>query len=563
MPELPRIGLGNAKPLRFLVSVALIFLVAAFLWLPPLSLFAPALWTALRHPAQLSNVLPLDETSRGLFRNTVELGFVTAFVSLIFGFPVGVVCARAPKITRNVATLLCALPLAIPPVVLATTWLDITRTPPARSMAAVAATHSATFSPILLSSFVLAFSFFPLVAFAVRTALMSLPPEIEDAARGLGNARQTWIRVLIPLLKPAIVGALGAAFLLSMWEMGAPDLLDARTYSVEIYRDLAASDALSGGGKDFRAALDSLPMFALGALALWPILRALNVRQGRGGSFVLSPQARREGLLAVPPSVGVLLASPIASMVVLLTLLRPARVFWEALSDNNIEIENTIVLATLAAFLITTISFVLVASWHNWKSSTRKWAFMVCVAPLLIAPIATGIALIHFWNQPQFSWIYGTADPTNIPVIDWLQDQIERFALPLFGYLARFLPLGVLLLQSAASRLDDELLDAARGLGATQFRVLRTVWWPLLRSSLLGVFALTWALCASELSTSVLVQQPGGQPLTLPIFQLMHIFALDKVAALCLILIGLSAGVWMLSAFLSMLPTILRRRKRA
>ena len=550
--------MSSSRFSRF-VAFAFTTVVALFLWLPIGSLFAPALWIAFKNPSQLSSVLPLDETARGLFRNTVELGFLSCLWALVFGFPLGIVCARAPKVWRDLATVLCVLPLAIPPVVLATTWLDITRTPPARSMAAVAATHSATFSPIWLSSFVLAFSFFPIVALTVRASLMSLPPEIEDASRGLGNGWQSWNRVLVPLLRPSIWGALGAVFLLSMWEMGAPDLLDARTYSVEIYRDLAASDALSGGGKDVRAALDSLPMFVLGALALWPMLRALGSQRWRGGtSSALSPQARRESWLALPPSLAVLLASPIASVVVLMTLLRPPRVFWEALSDNNIEIINTIVLSTLAALLITALSFALVASWHNWKSSTQKWAFALCVAPLLIAPIATGIALLHFWNQPQFSWIYGDADATNIPVLDWLQDQIERFALPLFGYLARFLPLGILLLQHAASRLDDDVLDAARGLGATQWRTLKTIWWPLLRPSLLGVFALTWALCASELSTSVLVQQPGGQPLTLPIFQLMHIFALDKVAALCLILIGLSALVWILSAFLVVLPEFLR-----
>ncbi len=522
-------------------SLLLTTIVALFLWLPPLQLFAPTLAFAFKNPAQLFAVSPYGETARGLFSNTVELGIATVFFALVFGFSVGIVCARGGKFARHATTLLCALPLAIPPVVLATTWLDITRTPPARSMAAVAATHSASFSPIILSSFVLAFSFFPIVAFAIRASLLSLPNEIEDAARGLGNARQTWFRVLLPSLWPSLLGALGSVFLLSMWEMGAPDLLDARTYSVEIYRDLAASDALSGSSKDLRAALNSLPMFALGALALWPVLRTMKTQKFRGATSVLSPTARRESRVASWFSAPILITSPLACLLVLLTLLQPPRVFFEALSDNNIEIWNTIILSTLAALTIPFVAFCLVVSWHNWKSSTRSAAFLALVAPLLIAPMASGIALLHFWNAPQFSWISGTADATNIALFDWLQEQIGRFALPLFGYLSRFLPLGVLLLQAASMRVDDELLDAARGLGAMPLRLFKSVWWPLLRPSLWGVFALTWALCASELSISVLVQQPGGQPLTLPIFQLMHIFALDKVAALCLILIGLSA----------------------
>jgi ABC-type Fe3+ transport system permease subunit len=94
-------------------------------------------------------------------------------------------------------------------------------------------------------------------------------------------------------------------------------------------------------------------------------------------------------------------------------------------------------------------------------------------------------------------------------------------------------------------------MEAARGLGASPLRVARTILLPLLAPALVGIFALTWALCASELSVSVMTQQPGGQPLTLPVFQLMHIFAMDKVAALCLLLVAMSGVVMGLAALLA------------
>jgi ABC-type Fe3+ transport system permease subunit len=251
-------------------SVLFTFLVLLFGWLPVLSLYGAALWSALKiEPAALSQLLSLGTAQQQLFFNTVVLGALTAFFALLFGAPVGVAMCRAPRRWRTLFTVLCALPLAVPPIVLATTWLEITRTPPARSLAALAATRSAEVSPLLLSALVLALSFFPIVAFALRAALLSLPASWEEAARGLGGARQTWNRVLIPLIAPPVVAALGAVFLLSMWEMGAPDLLDARTYSVEIYRDLAAPNSLDAAGKDARAALASLPMFALGAVVMW------------------------------------------------------------------------------------------------------------------------------------------------------------------------------------------------------------------------------------------------------------------------------------------------------
>ena len=76
------------------------------------------------------------------------------------------------------------------------------------------------------------------------------------------------------------------------------------------------------------------------------------------------------------------------------------------------------------------------------------------------------------------------------------------------------------------------LFEAARGLGASTRRAARTIFLPLIAPALPGFFALLWALCASELATTILIYQPGGQTLPMPIFSLMHIGATHEVAAL-------------------------------
>ncbi|MDQ3813554.1 MAG: iron ABC transporter permease, partial [Armatimonadota bacterium] len=92
------------------------------------------------------------------------------------------------------------------------------------------------------------------------------------------------------------------------------------------------------------------------------------------------------------------------------------------------------------------------------------------------------------------------------------------------------------------------LLDAARASGASEARAARTILAPLLSPALLGNFALVWALCAGELSTSVLINQPGGQTLPVPIFNLMHIGSEAEVAALSLTLAAMSGGVLLFAA---------------
>lgn len=523
--------------------------VIAFLWWPLAQLFGAALW----NNAHLTNAIRqtlFSPVAGSLLRNTIFLGVFTSIGALILGAPLGIALCRTPRMLRAVFAVLCVMPLAVPPIVLATCWLQVSRTPPARSMAAIAATQPAHINPVFLSACVLALCFFPIVALTVATTLRRLPHDAEDAARGFGGSVSTWNRVLVPQLLPAIWGALGAVFLLSLWEMGAPDLLDARTYSVEIYRNLAADDALDMVGKNARAALSSLPMILLSAPALWQVLRAIRHEWGRNTiesniEYSNASVARHESVLVTVASLIVLVLSPLLPLGVLAQAVGatdPAlRIFAESWNDNSVEIFNTLQLSTMCAAVSVFVAFLLALSWRTWINRAQNFALICCVSPLLIAPILHGVALVSFWNTPQFPLVSGLMNESGLQVLDVFYDWCARFLMPLFGLLSRFVPLSILLLSVAARRTDNALFEAAQNLGATPTRASFDVLWRVLRAPMLGVFALIWALSGAELSVSVLTQQPGGQPLTLPIFQLMHIFVMDKVAALCLFLCGFSA----------------------
>jgi ABC-type Fe3+ transport system permease subunit len=71
------------------------------------------------------------------------------------------------------------------------------------------------------------------------------------------------------------------------------------------------------------------------------------------------------------------------------------------------------------------------------------------------------------------------------------------------------------------------------------------------RKAVAGVFAVVAALCAGELTTSVLVNAPGGQTVTLPIFNQMHIGATAEVAALSLLLCFLTGAAAIFALILS------------
>jgi iron(III) transport system permease protein len=521
--------------------------VLAFLWLPALQIYGGTLWqVTLRQPARWAEALPLQRLPRHLFINTAALSILTALLAIVCGLPVGLALARGPRWFRLPGFILCALPLAIPPMLGATAYLVLSGTPPARSLASLAATQPLTLNPILVTAPILALCFFPVVAFPVFAARRMLPSEYAEAARLSGTAWQTWRFVLWPLLSPVVLGAAGVVAALAMWEMSAPDLIDVRTYSVQIYRDFSAYNDVT------RASLDAVPMLALGILMLLPAALALQ-RYGRswhgaGDALLTDGRASTSSFCGGEPaiviwSVLVFLASPLAVVAIFARMLPAWTEIKDAWGDNLPELINTLLLPTVAAVLIVAVCVMLAASWRAWPERLHKTALALCVTPLLCTPIMLAIALIDFYNRPQFAFIYGGLPESGNFIVDWLSYYSARYSMTLIGYGARFLPLAVLLMDMAMRRIDGTFLEAAQNLGANPWRVRRTILAPLTRLAQLGTFGLVWALCAAELPTTILVNAPGGQTLPVPIFNWMHVGMKPLVATLSLTLFGMSALV--------------------
>jgi ABC-type Fe3+ transport system permease subunit len=209
--------------------------------------------------------------------------------------------------------------------------------------------------------------------------------------------------------------------------------------------------------------------------------------------------------------------------------------------DNSPELWNTICLSSFAAAFVSLLALALVSSWKTWPPRSRNVALFLCALPFLFPPITLGIALVGFFNRDVFALVYGGIAPSGFPFLDWVSENSARYAMMIIGYTARFLPLAIVLLWEAARRVDDSQLEAARNVGATSWEASRAILWPLMLPAFLCALALLWALTAAELTVSVLVNQPGGQTLPVPIFNLMHIGSTAQVAALSLTLFALTS----------------------
>jgi iron(III) transport system permease protein len=192
---------------------------------------------------------------------------------------------------------------------------------------------------------------------------------------------------------------------------------------------------------------------------------------------------------------------------------------WNTLAGTSDAIWNTLLSASFSAAFCTLGALALCLAWREWPHHWRGAALRLVVVPGLFAPVVIGVALIEWFNTQTFGALYDS-----------------RLGMVLWGHFARFFPVAIALLWPATARLNADAIHAAQGLGASPFRAAWSVAVPMLRTHLAGTFAVLWAACAGELTVSVLVHGPGGDTLTLPIFNFLHAGIASDVATLALVL---------------------------
>ena len=87
---------------------------------------------------------------------------------------------------------------------------------------------------------------------------------------------------------------------------------------------------------------------------------------------------------------------------------------------------------------------------------------------------------------------------------------------------------------------DRDLAEVGRLEGATQWQMLRHVFWPQIGPQVAASWYLVFLLCLWEVESMILVVPPGGETLALRTFNLLHYGHNAQVNALCLTLLLLA-----------------------
>ena len=352
-----------------------------------------------------------------------------------------------------------------------------------------------------------------------------IDPALADAGHVYAGHWRVFSRVHLPLAAPMIIVGSGLAAILSLTDFGTPALFQMPAYAMEVF-------VTYGSGADARTVfLLALPLVAICVAIISVLLGSIETGARLPDTTRYTPGACSRApawfrsLQAAATFVLVLqVAVPVASLAHATGSLG---IFAETVAGARTDILNSMVSAAVSALLALLLSLLLFR-----RLRSRLWIFF-CLLPLAVPGTLTGIGLIDLWNHKVTGAVYGGP------------------AMPVLASIARFSPVGILLLYAYHRMISRDLIDAAllyRGNGPATWS---QIYLPLYWRGLVGIFLIIFALSLGELAATILIVPPGQGALSIRIFNLLHYGSTSSVASLCLfmLLLSMTAALMLLLLF--------------
>lgn len=481
---------------------------------------------------------------------TVLLTLGSALFAIVLGVCLAICMARLPPRLRALAVL-PLLPIAVPPVAAVVGWVfmltpnigylnGVLRMLPMFSDATSGPLNVYSLSAIV---FITGLALVPFVVVYVSAALRQMDPTLLEAAKVFGaSSAKTYARVVIPLLRPAIVYAAVAVSLLGLGQFTAPLLLGMQkgvhVLTTEMY--IAASAA----PPDFATASAwASPLVILGFIMI--ALQSRNLAEKRkfvvasargfGAGFKPTPIAA----LPIVAYFAVAVLLPVAGLlIVALSPFWSATIPWAMLSlagvretlmhpDSLASIKTTLLVSLSATAVATVIGYAIAATLimgRNTSVLMRRTLDVVANLPLTIPSIVFGVGILLMYAGPPFR-LYGT------------------YAIFVLAYVTLILPHVVRVHSAGLISLGGTMVEAARVCGASDMKVHQRILLPLLRRQLGGGAAICLAILSHEFGASVLVRSTGTQVMGTRLYDLYNTGLYPAVAAMALIMTVVTAAL--------------------
>jgi iron(III) transport system permease protein len=476
----------------------------------------------------------------GVAAGVVSMGVVAAWLIATYRFP-----------GRGVLEWALVLPLAMPAYVMAyayTDWLQYAGPvqnalrqltgweardywfPDVRSMWGAAA--------------LLSFALYPYVYIIARTAFAELSRNALEAARLAGySTREIFLRVAVPLARPAIVAGASLALMETLADFGTVSYFGLEVFTTGIFKAW-----FSMGDRGAAAQLSA-------CLLLFVALLIALERASRGRAAYHAYAARK----AAPPRelrgfaslAAILLCAAPVFFGFVLPLLLLGWLAWQSGAYNAARLPGLVansfgiaaVTALVAVALGTVMAYSARLTGNRAVAGANRLVSLgyavpgAVIAVGILAPLGALDNVLAEWLERSFGWRTGLLLTGTIAAL-------------VFAYLVRLLAVALQTTEAGLARITPSMADAARSLGATPVQTLRKVHVPLLRPSLATAALLVFVDVLKELPATFALRPFNFDTLAIEAYNLAKDERLAEAAGPSLVIVAVG-----------MLPVILVARR--
>ncbi|MEM6335437.1 MAG: iron ABC transporter permease [Bacteroidota bacterium] len=454
-----------------------------------------------------------------LLGNTLALSAGVLVVSTALALPLAWLATRADFPGRRWVTLLGVLPLTMPAYVMA--YVLLASTGGTGTLAQVFGVHVPRVSGYPGALLALGLTTFPYLFLNLRSAFQGLDPALEESARSLGqSAGRTFVRIVLPQLRPAFYAGALLILLHVLGDFGVVSLVRFETFSFAIYLQYSAAyDRIY-------AAWLALMLLGLTGGTLWLEARLLRGRVFHRSDSGSAKRVRRVSLGRWTLPVYVFLSVLVMSCFVLPAITLS---YWldigtaTSLSKIGEALGRSVMASLPAAVLAGVFALPLAYLSVRYASKLTRGIERVAYLGYATPPLAFALAYVFFTLRA-------------VPVL------YQTLTLLVIGYTLHFLAEGLGPVRSAMYQAPPRLEEAARSLGRRAFPAFMMVTFPLVRRGVLAGSALVFLSAMKELPITFLLAPVGYQTLALGVWSATREAVFDIAAPYALVLIVFSAG---------------------
>jgi iron(III) transport system permease protein len=465
-----------------------------------------------------------SERTRTVLIDTIVLAVAVTVAALVISLPLAWLTTRTDLPGRRVWVVLTALPLAIPTYVgsfamigalgprgIVQGWLEplgVDRLPSIYGFGGAF---------VVLTLFT-----YPYLLLTVRAAYRQLDPSLEEASRTLGrNSLVTFLRVVVPQLRPSIAAGSLLVALYVLSDFGAVSMLRYDTFTRAIY-------------VQYRGGLDRGAAAVMGLMLVVLTIAVLATEQRLRGSESLHRLHGSGARVAATVRLGRWrwVAAGACTLVVTVALVIPLSVigYWLWRGTRVGEswfpvwslVANSLWASALGALLTVACAWPVAMLAVRSPGRSSRLIERLSWSGYALPGIVVALALV-FFGAKYVPWAYQT------------------MAMLVFAYMVLFLPQAIGAIRASLLQVTPSVEEASHLLGSGSFATFRRVILPLTRPGVTAGAALVFLTCMKELPATLLLAPTEYSTLATRVWTASNEAFLARAAAPALALVVLSS----------------------